>query len=178
MKRLFLGLMILASMQSVGSAATGLDPYKYFFNETFGDLSEELQLARDEGKKGVFIFFEMDECQFCHYMKQNILNQPEVQAYYRERFINIPIDIEGDIEMTTFDGQVMKMKDYAVQIQRVRATPALIFFDLNGQKVFRNDGMATTPEEFMLMADYVANEIYKQDIPFRNYKEERMKADR
>lgn len=178
MKKLLLIFTMLISLQSVSSAAVGLDPYKFFFNETFGDFSEELQLARDEGKKGVFLFFEMDECPFCHFMKQTILNQPEVQAYYRERFLNFPVDIEGDVEITTFDGQVMKQKDYAFKVHKVRATPVMIFFDLNGQVAYRHTGKATTPEEFMWMADYVVEGKYKEGIEFFNYSEERGKADR
>ena len=40
-----------------------------FFDETFGDFTEELTHAREQGKVGVFVFFEMDECPFCHRMK-------------------------------------------------------------------------------------------------------------
>ncbi len=33
-----------------------------FFDENFGNLKEELATAKQEGKAGVFLFFEMDEC--------------------------------------------------------------------------------------------------------------------
>jgi hypothetical protein len=55
-------LFILQS--TLASAATPRDPYQYFFEANLGDLVEELETARDEGKKGLFIFFEMDECPF------------------------------------------------------------------------------------------------------------------
>ncbi len=48
------------------SAATPRDPYEYFFEQSLDDLTEELEIAREEGKRGVFLFFEMDECPFCH----------------------------------------------------------------------------------------------------------------
>ena len=67
-------------------ASTPRDPYQYFFEQTLGDLTEELEIAREEGKQGVFVFFEMDECPFCHRMKQTVLNQPEVQEYFRRVF--------------------------------------------------------------------------------------------
>ena len=94
--------------QSVTLAGTVKDPYKYFFNETWGDFSEELENAKQQQKKGILIFFEMDECPFCHYMKHNVLNQPEVQAFYREHFLNFSVDIEGDIEITNMQGKQTK----------------------------------------------------------------------
>ena len=81
-------LLMCMFTQTTAVAAAGKDPYKYFFNETWGDFKEELANAREEGKKGILIFFEMDECPFCHYMKMNVLNQPEVQDFYRKNFLN------------------------------------------------------------------------------------------
>ena len=62
------------------------DPYEHFFEASLGDLTEELEIARDEGKQGIFVFFEMDECPFCHRMKQTVLNQVEVQEFFGQRF--------------------------------------------------------------------------------------------
>jgi thioredoxin-related protein len=98
---------------AITTAGVGNDPYKYFFNETWGDFREELANAKQQNKKGILIFFEMDECPFCHYMKSNVLNQPEVQAFFRENFLNFTVDIEGDVEITNMDGKVMKQKDFA-----------------------------------------------------------------
>ena len=71
--------------------------------------------------------FEMDECPFCHRMKTTILNQPEVQAYFREHFLIFPVDIEGDVEITDFSGATTTMKDFAFKQYRVRATPVFAF---------------------------------------------------
>ena len=116
----------------VTAAGVVKDPYRYFFNETWGDFREELANAKKQNKKGILIFFEMDECPFCHYMKNNVLNQQEVQAFYRENFLNFTVDIEGDVEITNMEGKVMKQKDFAFRENRVRATPVIAFFDLDG----------------------------------------------
>ena len=72
--------LLFAFALSAGSfAAQTQNPDEYFFDATFGDFTEELDNAREQGKKGVFIFFEMDECPFCHWMKTNVLNQKKVQ---------------------------------------------------------------------------------------------------
>ena len=162
---LSLGLLAPA----VSTAATGKDPYKYFFNETWGDFQEELANAKKQNKKGILIFFEMDECPFCHYMKKNVLNQPEVQAFYRKNFLNFTVDIEGDIEITNMQGKTMKQKDFAFRENRVRATPVIAFFDLEGNRVFRHTGKTAGVDEFMWMGEYVADGSYKE-TSFTRYK--------
>jgi len=151
------------------------DPYQYFFQQSLGDLSEELEIAREEGKQGVFVFFEMDECPFCHRMKQTVLNQPEVQDYFGERFHSLTIDIEGDIEIVDFTGADTTQKDFARQ-NRVRATPLLAFYDLQGQQIFKYVGAPTSVQEFIWMGEFIAEQVYLQkddsgrNIRFARYK--------
>jgi thioredoxin-related protein len=154
---------------TVTTAGVGNDPYKYFFNETWGDFREELANAKQQNKKGILIFFEMDECPFCHYMKNNVLNQPEVQAFYRENFLNFTVDIEGDVEITNMEGKVTKQKDFAFLENRVRATPVIAFFDLDGNRIFRHTGKTSGVEEFIWMGQYVAGGSYKE-TSFTRYK--------
>ena len=152
-------LMLFTTPALAGSGP--LDPYEHFFHQTLGDFSEELALARTQGKKGIMLFFEMDECPYCHNMKSTVLNQPDVQAYFREHFLMYPVDIEGDIEITDFQGQVMKQKDFAFKINRVRATPVFAFYDLEGNRVVRFIGKTSGVGEFMLLGKFVAEEHYK-----------------
>lgn len=153
----------------MSGATESRDPDKYFFNESFGNFSEEAQTAKSEGKHGVLIFFEMDECPFCHYMKTNVLNRPDVQEFYRQNFLNFTVDIEGDIEVTDFQGRHMTQKDFAFKENRVRATPVIAFYDLSGKEVFRHTGRTSDADEFMLMGRYISEGIYKQ-MPFTKYK--------
>lgn len=147
------------------------DPYKYFFSQTLGDYSDELQLAKEEGKKGIFLFFEQDECPFCHYMKNNVLNRKSVQERFLKDFKAFPIDIEGDVVITTFQGKEMKMKDYAFKVNHVRATPVLAFFDLEGNRIFRFTGKTRDKKEFLQMTEFVSGGYYKKES-FNNYKRE------
>ena len=119
------------------AADPGRDPGRYFFNQSFGDFSEELATARQEGKDGILLMFEMDECPFCHRMKTTVLNQPKVQDYFREHFLIFPVDVEGDIEIVDFTGKTETQKDFALKQFRVRATPVFAFFDLDGNLVAR-----------------------------------------
>jgi thioredoxin-related protein len=160
-------------LSTVTAAPTDVrDPYKYFFNETWGDLPEELGKAKETQKKAILIFFEMDECPFCHYMKMNVLNQPEVQDYYRKHFLNISVDIEGDVEMVNFKGKTVKLKDFAFKENRVRATPVIAFFDLNGKRIYRHTGKTSGVEEFMWLGEFIANGLYKK-MRFSKYKKKK-----
>lgn len=174
MKNTFLNTTLLfifsLFLSSVSAASTDVrDPYKYFFNETWYDLPEELAKAKETKKSAILIFFEMDECPFCHYMKMNVLNQPGVQEFYRKHFLNFSIDIEGDIEMVNFKGQTVKLKDFAFKEHRVRATPVIAFFDLKGKRIYRHTGKTSGVEEFMWLGEFVANGLYKK-MRFSKYK--------
>ena len=167
--------LLLWAIPLLLQAAAPRDPYRYFFEQTLGDLTEELEIARDEGKRAVFVFFEMDECPFCHRMKQTVLNQPEVQAFFRDNFHSISVDIEGDIEIVDFEGTATTQKEFA-RSNRVRATPLMAFYDLDGKQIFKYVGATSGVEEFLWMGEYIAEGVYLQkdesgrDIRFARYK--------
>ena len=162
-------LIFLLCLTTNLHAAKPRDPYKYFFHESWGDLPEEIAKVKEQKKSGILVFFEMDECPFCHYMKMNVLNQPEVQEYFQKHFINISIDIEGDIEIVNFKGKQTKQKDFSFKENRVRATPVIAFFDLNGKRVHRHIGKTNGVQEFLWMGEYVVEGAHKE-MPFIRYK--------
>ena len=168
--RLIWGLPLLLIMLTA-QASTPRDPGEYFFDHSLGDFSEELEVAKENGKKAILIMFEMDECPFCHRMKQTVLNQPNVQDYYKENFMIFAVDIEGDVEMIDFKGNAVTQKDFAFKGNRVRATPVFAFFDLNGDPIkgARYTGATNGPDEFLWLGEYVANGIHNE-MSFTRYK--------
>lgn len=170
-------LLLTLLAGSALAAVPGRDPGQHFFNQTFGDFREELTTAREEGKEGLLLMFEMDECPFCHRMKTSVLNQPEVQDYFREHFLIFPVDVEGDIEIVDFSGKMETQKDFALKQFRVRATPVFAFFDLDGNLVARYTGATRDSEEFMLLGQYVVEGAYK-DTTFTKFKRAKRDADR
>lgn len=143
------------------------DARGYFFTQSFGDLPEELQEAREAGKIGMLLFFEMEGCPSCRYMMRNVLNQAVVQDWYSERFVSIAVDINGAVELRDFDGVTLPSRVFAAH-RRVKTTPVISFIDLNGTEVFRRASVVKTPEEFLMMGEYVAGGHYT-DIPWRDY---------
>ena len=144
------------------------------FDQSLGDFSEELVEAKDQGKKGILLFFEMDECPFCHRMKTTVLNQPEVLAYFKKHFLIFPVDIEGDVEISDFNAKTMTMKEFALTHNRVRATPVFAFFDLTGKRIVRYTGPTSGVEEFMWLGEYVVKEQYEK-MRFTKYKRQKRK---
>ncbi|MEN8177022.1 MAG: thioredoxin family protein [Pseudomonadota bacterium] len=164
------GLLLMIS----SSQAATRDPAEHFFDQSLGDFREELETARDEGKKGILIMFEMDECPFCHRMKKTVLNQSEVQDYYKENFLIFSVDIEGDVEITDFEGQSVSQKDFAFKQFRVRATPVFGFFDLDGKLITRYTGATSNLSEFLWLGEFVADGHYRNNN-FSRYKRQKKK---
>lgn len=166
MRQLLVALLLLFAAPSWAETR---DPMTHFFQPKFGDLQAELDVAKNQGKKGIFLFFEMDDCPWCQRMKATILNQSDVQDAYREKFLLYPIDVNGDTELTDFQGKATTEKAFAFGL-RVRATPVMIFFDVEGKPLARHTGPVKDKAEFLLLARYVTEGAYATE-PFVKYKQ-------
>ncbi len=173
----FVIFLVLFLSSQVAVAAIGRDPYVYFFNESWGNYQEELVKAKQEGKKGVLLFFEMDECPWCQRMKRTVLNQPKVQEYFRKHFLNFSIDIEGDVGIVDFKGTSFTQKEFAEKINRVRATPVFAIYDLEGNQVVRFTGATSNVDEFMWLGEFYLDGHYKK-TNFTKFKRQKKRASR
>lgn len=166
MRQLLIAFLLLLAMPAWAETR---DPNNHFFQPKFGDFQAELDVAKQQGKKGIFMFFEMDECPFCERMRATILNQSEVQDAYRAQFLLYSMDVNGDTEMSDFQGKRTTEKAFALS-HRVRATPTLLFFGLDGKLITRHTGPTKDPAEFLLLGKYVAEGAYATQ-PFTKYKQ-------
>lgn len=145
------------------------DAQQFFFDQKLGDFKSELATAKKEGKQGILLMFEMEECPWCHRMKTTILNQSEVQDYFKKHFLIFSIDIKGDTSMIDFQGRETTEKKFA-EGHRVRATPVFGFFDLDGNLVHRLTGVTKDANEFLLLGRFVVEGAYKTQS-FSAYKQ-------
>jgi thioredoxin-related protein len=173
--RLIVSIAITLGLIATTVVAETRDPAQHFFHQSFGDLREELATAKKEGKTGVFMMFMNHECPWCNKMKASILNQVEVQDYYRKHFVVLEIDTEGSEQITDFAGKEMQHKDFALKHNRVRATPVFLFFDTNGNELTKYTGATRDLDEFMWLGEYVVDGHYKT-TRFPVYKRERAAA--
>jgi thioredoxin-related protein len=178
MRRLALVLSgwLLVLVTGVAPAAEApRDALTHFFHQSFFDLKEEGQLARAEGKAGILIMFQEEDCPWCHKMKETVLNQPGVQDYYRTHFRLLHFDIKGDAAVVDFDGRETLQKDYAFKVHRVRATPVFLFLDPQGKVIHRHTGVTASPQEFLWLGEFVVSGAY-QSTNFPVYKRGRAAA--
>ena len=166
MRQLLIAVFLLLAAPALAETR---DPVNHFFQPRFGDFQADLQEAKKQGKKGIFLFFEMDDCPWCERMKTTILNQSDVQDAFRAKFLVYSVDVKGDTEVTDFQGKRLTEKAFAFA-NRVRATPTLLFFDLDGKLVARHTGPAKDKAEFLLLGQYVAEGAYATQ-PFTKYKQ-------
>jgi thioredoxin-related protein len=164
-----LALLLLAACALADAPATR-DPDAYFFTLTFGDLREEAQQAREDGKLGMLLFFKADACPYCQHMLHKVLNRPAVQNWYRERFTSIAVDIHGDVQLTDFDGITLPSKVFS-EHRQVFATPVIAFIDFDGNEIYRHMGMVRTPEEMLLIGEYIEGKHY-YDTEYRTFARE------
>jgi thioredoxin-related protein len=168
MKTILLWLMLLTLCAGLPAVAEVRDPAVHFFQPKLGDLHGDLATARQEGKLGVLLMFEMDDCPFCQRMKATVLNRADVQDYFRRHFLIYSIDTKGDVPITDFEGKETTEKAFALA-QRARATPVFVFYDLQGQPLTRFTGATQTADEFLLLGRYVVEGAYKT-MPFNVYR--------
>ena len=105
------------------------------------------------------------------------MTEPDVIKLYRDNFVNLMHDIEGSNEITDFDGTKDTAQNIAEKKYRVRATPVMMVFDLEGKPVMKYTGPTRTKEEFKWLAEYVVDGSYKKQS-FTAYKRARKKANR
>jgi thioredoxin-related protein len=164
-----LHVAVCAVALALAAAATqARDAMDHFFHPFLGDLKAELAEARATGKKGVMIMYHFEECPSCQWMKAHILSREDVQAFYRERFLLLPIDTLGAVPITDFHGKDWTEKSFAQSIP-IRGTPTFIFYGLDGEPVARHVGRISDPSEFMLLGEFVVTGAHRGES-FAEYK--------
>lgn len=144
-----------------------------FWDDSFFDMPADLKQAKAEGKTGLFLFFQMADCPFCHRMETTVFTDPDVQAFMKKHFITASIDIEGDVMMTDFQGKSVSQKDFAFKQFHVRATPVMAFIDTDGKVATLFTGPTRSAQEFLMLAKFVTSGAYKKPgMNFFKYRKE------
>jgi thioredoxin-related protein len=144
--------------------------------ETFLDLKEDHQSARENGKRLV-IFVEQKGCIYCRKIQTEILVIPKINAYIRKHFKVVQIDMWGDKEVIDFDGEVTTEKKL-VRKWGLLFTPTIIFFpekiNIMPGKSGKEIALAMMPGAFgeytfIAMLEWIQNKIYKNGEHFQKY---------
>ncbi|HEV7800670.1 MAG TPA: thioredoxin family protein [Burkholderiales bacterium] len=170
MLRWLIALSIVMALAPLTTTAAETPDAASFFNLNMGDLKTELAEARTDGKKALMVMFEQEGCPGCLYMKRNILNRRDVQDFYRSNFANLSLDIWSSVPVKDFANREQTEKAYA-QAAKIKGTPTFVFYDLSGNEIARVFGTVDTPDEFLLLGQFVASGAYKTRT-FAQYKTE------
>jgi len=172
MMKIFLAAILCMLCMGTLHAETR-DAQEHFFDLKLGDFKTELATAKKEGKTGILIMYELEDCPFCFRMKHTILNQSEVQDFYHKHFLIFPVDIRGSLPMEDFKGKKTTEKAFSLE-QRIYGTPVFDFYDLEGKLITRFPGTAKDVNEFLQLGKCVAEGACKS-MSFSAYKKQQAK---
>lgn len=153
-------LTILLTTTLLASATGRAAEADKFFDQSLGDFRVELESAKKAGKRGLMLMFEAEACPYCLKMRETILNQPEVQAYFRQHFLIFSVDMLGDVEIQDPAGRSWREKSYAKEL-RIRGTPTFVFIGSDGGILARYTGATKDVSEFMQLGHFVVDGFYK-----------------
>ncbi|RXT55471.1 thioredoxin [Bosea sp. Tri-44] len=97
-----------------------------WYLESFLDLAEDLTTASQGGKRFV-ILWGLRNCPACRRLHEVHLADPAIEAYIRDNFAVLHLNILGAREVTDFDGSKLTEKAFAARYG-IEGTPAIQFF--------------------------------------------------
>ena len=165
LKRLFLGILAVTFSVLVGMSPVAasedfqLTPLDY-------DFPYEIEAAAEEGKN-IVVMFHRNGCPYCDKMRKRIFPHPKVSAFYNDNFYLIEVNMRGDLDVVTPEGEDMSEKDWAGKMG-VRATPVLAFFSKDAKQALRLTGYQD-PEMFLAAGRYVSSEAFNDGTSFLKF---------
>jgi len=130
------------------------------------DVPGEIEAAAEENKNLV-VMFSQNGCPYCDKMHKRVFPNPKVSAQYNDSFVMFEINIKGDLDITSHQGEAKTEKQYAAEM-RARATPLFVFYSKDGQDVLRLTGYQE-PGIFMTAGRYVSSGAYKDGTSFLKF---------
>jgi thioredoxin-related protein len=146
-----------------------------WFLQSFLNLADDFETARGEGKR-LAVMWELKGCPYCKETHFVNFAQSRIADYIRTNFEITQLNIIGSLEVTDFDGTVLREKELAARYN-VRYTPTFQFFgdDLAALKtlapdkreVLRTQGYLR-PGDFLASFRFVREKAYDKGS-FRDF---------
>jgi thioredoxin-related protein len=170
------GLLFAGSRRGSAEVRLGDDGlYKQeWFLESFLILPEDLADAAAAGKR-LAVMWELKGCPYCRETHLVNFADPEIEAFVRDNFEVLQLNLLGSRLVTDFDGEELPERDLAAKYA-IRFTPTFQFFpptlddiDDAGQEieVARMPGYFK-PDHFLAMFRYVEQRAYEEQS-FREF---------
>jgi thioredoxin-related protein len=136
-----------------------------WFKASFLDLREDVQEARQAGRR-VLLYFYQDGCPYCKKLLDVNFSQRQIREKTQKYFDVIAINIWGDQEVNDLSGITTTEKQFSETL-KVMFTPTMLFLDETGQVVMRLNGYYP-PHKFEAVVDY-AGQHKEKESGFREY---------
>ena len=135
--------------------------YPDWFKLSLGDLGDDLEEAKKDGKKGIITYFGQKRCAYCEQFFKTSLADTDIQNYLKKHYDMIAFDIWGIDEIIDTDGKQYTERELSVHY-KTNFTPSLVFYDADGTPVFRLRGYYP-PYKFRAALQFVTEEFYKKE---------------
>ena len=99
---------------------------KPWFQDTFKDMSDDLDTANAEGKR-LLVIWEQRGCIYCKKMHEEVFSDPAIAKLISDNYFVVQMNLFGDVEVTDFDGESLPEKEMAMK-WGVMFTPTMMFF--------------------------------------------------
>lgn len=149
---------------SEGMVNPGYEEQPEWFKNSFLDLDDDIEEARNAGKR-LMLFFYQDGCPYCKKILEDNFGQRDIAEKTRKNFDVVSMNIWGDRDVSFGDINTTE-KDFAARL-KVMYTPTIIFFNEEGKPVLRTNGYYH-PAKFNAALDYVLERHDKKE-KFRAY---------
>jgi thioredoxin-related protein len=133
--------------------------YPAWFKQSFLDLREDLEDARNAGKRGIIVFFSQKNCNHCQAFLDTTLGDPGILRRVRDGYDVIGLDIFNDVEVTDPSGRSAPVRAYA-ETEKARFTPTLVFYAADGARLLSIVGFYP-PQKFSHVLDFIEGGHYK-----------------
>ena len=134
-----------------------------WFQQTTYDLRKDLANA-EKNKKKLVLLWEQIGCVYCAKMHATVFTKPDIVELINNDFEVVQMDMRGSRKFIGLDG----IEATEAEIARnylVNATPTTMFFDENGDIVFRAPGYVK-PKFFKAIYVYVREKAYEKQTIF------------
>lgn len=122
------------------------------------------KLARED--KPLLLMFEQKQCRACDELYGDIYQRKATREQF-DRFDVVRLDMWSDDKVTTPNGKQISAKKLAGELN-VKYAPTLVFFNANGEEVFRAEAYLRAFHLQSVM-DYVASGAYKEQPNFQRF---------
>lgn len=112
------------------------------------------------------VMFEQKQCKECDELHLDILQRDESKQQLKKFDVAV-LDMWSEDKLIRPDGQKVAVKDWARDLN-IQYAPSLVYFDPQGNEVFRSDGYLRAFHVQSIM-DYVSSGAYKEQPNFQRY---------